>query len=261
MRQDRRTANKLTKHNKMDAFLSRQDPKEITDAFFKITDAFTKSTIKLKADIASLDDSHDSRIVSFTTLREVANSSLLSSIFLKDHLTTKDWWASNKSISVPTTNSEKYIEARIYFYGVDLSTNYLMLSFTHFENSLRSIVKAIPSTKFPDASEDFWKIRNYLVDHSGINSDYKELIKIFQTIRNSFHNGGFHNRETESVTYKSKTFTFEKNKPISFDLWSSIEFIMLEVNQFLLDLMTSKVISEISVINHPFGIINFITKK
>jgi hypothetical protein len=134
-----------------------------------------------------------------------------------------------------------------------------MLSFTHFENSLRSIVKAIPSTKYPDGSEDFWKIRNYLVEHSGINADYKELIKIFQTIRNSSHNGGFHNRETEIVTYKSRVFSFEKNKPISFDLWSTIEFIMLEINQFLVDLMSSKVISEIPFVQHPFGTINFIT--
>jgi len=245
----------------MDAFLSKQEPNEITDALFKITDAFTNSIINLKEDNTLLDDSVDSRIVSFTTLREVANSSLLSSIFLEDHLTSREWWASNKSISVPTTNSEKYIEARIYFYGVDLSTNYLMLSFTHFENSLRSIAKAIPSTKFPNASEDFWKIRNYLVDHSGINPEYKELIKIFQTIRNSSHNGGFHNRDTEVVTYNSRTFTFEKNKPISFDLWNSIEFIMLEINRFLLDLMTSQVISSISLIKHPFGTINFITKK
>lgn len=260
MRQERGTTNKSKKRNKMDAFLSKQNPNEITDAFFKITGAFTNSIIKLKADNDSLDDSNDSRIVSFTTLREVANSSLLSSIFLKDHLTSQEWWASNKSVTVPTTNSEKYIEARIYFYCVDLSTNYLLLSFTHFENSLRSIVKAIPSTKFPNATENFWEIRNYLIDQSEINSDYKELIKIFQTIRNSVHNGGFHNRDTESVTYKSRTFTFEKNKPISFDLWSSIEFIMLEINQFLLDLMTSKLISGVPVLKHPFATINFITK-
>lgn len=245
----------------MDAFLSIQDPKEITDMFFKITDAFTSSITKLKTENVLLDDSSDSRIISFTTLREVANNSLLSSVFVKDHLTSKEWWRSNKSINTPLTNNETYIKARIYFYGVDLSTSYLMLSFMHFENSLRSIAKAIPSTKFPDATEDFWKIRNYLIEHAEINPEYKELIKVFQTMRNSSHNAGFHNRDTESITYKSKTFTFEKNKPISFDLWTTIEFIMLEVNQFLLDLMTSQVISGIPVIKHPFGTINFIQKN
>ncbi len=244
----------------MDNYLTKQKPEEITDFFFKITNDFSTSIEKVKTNNSVLDITNDSRIVVFTTLREVANSSLLSSVFLKDYLTKKEWWKNNKNFSLPSTELESYAEARIYSYGVDLSTNYIILSFTHFENSLRSIVKAIPNSKFPDALEDFWRIRDYLIDYAAINSDYKNLIKIFQTIRNSNHNGGFHTKDDMTVTYKSQIFTFEKFKPIKFDLWSTIEFIMTELNQFLFDLVTAPKINRIHFIQHPFGTINFIKK-
>lgn len=243
---------------KTDAYLTPQDPEEITRLFFNIAQYYTTSIDNIKANNNSIDENKDVRIVVFTTMREVVNSSLLSSVFLKDHLTDKDWWKSNKNFTLPSVNADKYVEERIYFYEVDLSTNFLMLSFTHLETSLRGLVKAIPNTIYPDATQDFWKIRNYLIDHTQLNKDYKELLNIFQSIRNSSHNGGFHSGDTMTITYKSKSFLFEKGKPITFDLWTSIEFILLEVNQFLFDLVTSNTINNIPFVSHPFGTINFI---
>lgn len=242
----------------MDAHLTEQDPKEITEIFFKIIQSITNSINKTVDNNKSLDDTKDSRLIVLLTIRQVTNNSLLSSIFIKDHLTNKEWWESNKNFSLPEIGINEYIQETIYKYGVDLSTNYLMLCFTHFENSLRSIVKAIPNTKYPTATEDFWKIRDYLIGYSNINDDYKIIIKIFQCIRNSFHNGGFHTRDTEVLTYKSKQFSFEKDKPIIFDLWNTIEFIILEINQFLYELVNSNNIKNINFIPHPFSSINFI---
>lgn len=244
----------------MDAYLTEKDPKEISEIFFKIIDSYTDSITKTLVANNNLDETKDSRLITFLTLRQVANNSLLSSIFVKDHLTNKKWWESNKNFSLPVTGINEYVEDIIYKYSVDLIANYVMLSFTHFENSLRSIVKAIPNSKHPFATEDFWRIRDYLIAYSEINSDYISIVKIFQNIRNSFHNGGFHSRDTETITYKSRIFLFEKNKPITFDVWDTIEFIFLEINQVLYELVNSNNIKNINFIPHPFSTINFIRK-
>lgn len=238
-----------------------EDPARTTKLLFEIAEHFTNCSNAVKEKFPLWDETSDSRILSFVFLRETTNNSILSSIFLKDHLVKLNWWVENKNFNLEGVSRDKYISDRIYSYGVDLTTNYLTLIFSHLETSLRSITKNIQNSKYPEATEAFWKIREYLIDAAKLNPDYKTLLQIFQNIRNSVHNGGFHAMDNVELSYKDLTIQFKKGEPIFFDVWKAIQIVTIETGNFLLELASSELIIKIPFIIHPFATVNFVEEN
>lgn len=235
-----------------------ESPARITKLLFGITECFTNSHIQIKSSFNELNENLDTRLLVFTYLREVANNTLLSSIFLKDHLMKKSWWADNKNFDISADQLNEFAQDRIHHYGLDMSTSYLILSFSQLEISLRSIIKNICDVDCPNSAGEFYKIRNYLIEKGNLNPEYKTLLQIFQNIRNSMHYAGFHNKENVNLAFKNLSIEFIKDSPIIFDVWETIDIISKEISNLLIDLSNSELIRNIPRIIHPFATVRFI---
>jgi hypothetical protein len=236
--------------------LQEVNPADITALLFKLAEKFTVQIESIKSHFPKWDEFSDTRVYALVSLREVTNNAILSSIFIKDYLCKDEWWKTNSNFK-SSDATDDYIKDRLYSYGVDFSSNYIFLIFNHLEVSLRSIFKSVTDPSKPGENEKFWRIRNYLIDYCSLNQSYKDLLKIFQHVRNSQHNGGFHSGDTEKITYNGSEYIFEKNKPISISPWDFCRDLIPGIVKFFNDLVNSEKIKNIEKIVHPFATIEF----
>lgn len=226
--------------------------------FYGLADIYTMKFKHLKERFPKWDQYSDTRLLFFTQCRETINSFILSSIFVEEHLIKREWWVSNKRVALPEEGDQlKYISDRVLNYNNEMKSNFLNSIFIDVENTIRIIVKNIPESKYPNATEPLSKLRDYVIDLTGISQEYKEIIALFQHVRNSSHHGGFHSIRNLGIIYKGREYSFIAGSPLTFINSDFVEFLMNEIACLFFDLFNTNLISNIALIVHPYSTIEF----
>lgn len=184
-----------------------------------------------------------------------------SLILAEEQLSNEEWWKTTKSLNLEKSSNitKEQISETVNGYLNDIRINLIFNTFKNLEVFMRDLCRNI-FTKETNCFEKFYKIRNSIIDFSELNGDNnsKDFIELFQNIRNTMHNNGFHFNKNEKIIYKEKLYIFENGKPIDF---ISLEFLRLlfnDTNTLLTAIINSNNIKNIEKITSLYSKIDFI---
>jgi hypothetical protein len=205
------------------------------------------------------DDQKDLRILFFAFLREGIQSYMLAESLSKK-LVNRKWYQNNgmgEAITGDDTKDVKFMSDRMFHHAVWTKASFFMGAFAEIENTLRIIAKEYDSGSCDN--HNITTLVNNLIDKLGINTDYKELWRVFAYTRNTIHSGGFHTHKSgnQSITYKNKKFDFIKDDPVDFLTPENLMFILSELIEFLKDIINHSDILGIVELNHPYSEVKF----
>lgn len=198
----------------------------------------------------SWSETTDTRVLYFVFNREILQSYYLITLARKDFFPTLDLW--NKQNHSTDEAKQKFISDRLFHFDEEMKSGLFLKFFVNLETCARLIGEKI-------GVEDN-SIKNLLcklIQTTGADNDYEELIKIYAFARNTIHNGGFHCKPTVSITYKGKYFDFEALNPINFLDWNCVFFLIEETTNFFYNLVLQHEISKHNLMEHSYSKIVF----
>ena len=84
---------------------------------------------------------------------------------------------------------------------------------------------------------------------------YKDLLKLFRLIRNSYHNNGVHTSENDEVSWRDKTDYFKKGQNVELgDVWQTFIIITTDILDMLKELvMSDTILQKKEIIDIPYN--------
>jgi hypothetical protein len=161
---------------------------------------------------------HDARREYFVSLRVILQNAQLGFVYIRDHLTSEDWWRSH----VDDLSESAVLQA--------LREQALMIKFFSFhatavstEETCRAVVRAAPQVFAVDVGGPFHAISQRLLKVSTCQK-YQDLFEVMRLIRNTIHTNGVYRPqkpENRQISYGGRTFTFEVGKTLD---WMGDDF-------------------------------------
>ena len=161
---------------------------------------------------------HDARREYFVSLRVILQNAQLGFVYIRDHLTSEDWWRSHVG---------EFTEAAVL---QALREQALMIKFFSFhatmvstEETCRAVVRAAPQAFLVNPGGPFHAISQRLL-RAAVCQQYEELFELMRLSRNTIHTNGVYRPQrpqNRTITYGGRTFTFEIGKPLD---WMGDDF-------------------------------------
>lgn len=213
-----------------------------------LADKSKNETINNYNNIINPLQANDLRLFVFEQLYDRYDNSAIQLILIKNHLSNIEWWKNTEEFKQENISITEEQKENVVTSFIDDLKIYLIFSvFKILETFLRDLHRNIlPNSKKKD--KDIYSVRNEIIEYTNVDKDYKKIIQIFQHIRNSFHNNGFHFRNNVSIEYKGICYSFIDGQPISFIDFEFMFFLFSKTNTFILEIVNSPVVSKIQYI-------------
>ena len=134
-----------------------------------------------------------------------------------------------------------------FLFGFDtfVDSSYITMLFVAVESAFRSFYSSIFSK---DPPSKFYKVYEDLMHEFNLDK-YKDLLRLFSLIRNSYHNNGIHTSYDESLCWGNTIFYFKKGRKVELgDVWHIFTVITTDILEMLETLVTSDAILQKQVI-------------
>ena len=218
----------------------------IAQEFQKCVQIITKYSSKKQEFLKIYNDENDVRIMFFTKIINTLYSYFLERVLInglvENDKNTQDFL--KRAGVAEIINNWNTFKFSHNFYNAFVC--YIRI-FSCLESSLREIHYYLglnPNNKFIS----FYQIYQPLIKKNGLNSDYKNLLKLLANIRNLIHNMGVSNK-TEIVTYKNTTYEFKKDqipKPGDLNLINLLNLFENDILDLISDLFNAPSIKQIT---------------
>ena len=230
---------------------------DFTDLLWDVSEAFHDSKNKIINLNNNWKINEDLRLIVYDSFIGTFYNGLYSLFFVKENLSKIEWWHSTKLLNSEKSKevTEAEIKKTVEVYTSDIKINMVFNTFKNIETFMRDLHRNIYNTD--NCKLKFYKIRNDIIKYSGINDEYKVFIELFQNIRNTTHNNGFHFENDKTINYKGKVYKFENGKPLIFLDFEFIRLLFIDTNKFLTALILSENISNIKEIVSLYSKIDF----
>jgi hypothetical protein len=200
----------------------------------------------------------DLRLLIFDNFRSTVHNSLYSLFFVKENLSRIGWWRTTKSMNLELTKkmTEDDVKNAVAVYLTDIKINLIFNTFKNLEVFMRDLCRNIINTN--KCNLKFSKVRDEIIEFTGLNHEFNDFITLFQHIRNTQHNNGFYFAEKDvTIIYKGVSYKFENGRPITFLDFDFLRLLLIDTNSLLLAIIESERISEIDEIISLYSKIDF----
>lgn len=169
---------------------------------------------------------------------------LLSSMFLTDQLTQPEWWM-KKYKNIDQAILPQLIESKLSRYDQQLRANTFNSSLLTFEWFVVVIYFKLMNKPITTIQKNIDEIIIAVLDQLSLYSEYQQLIKIIYHLKDAYFYGGFFYKKDEDIYYKGKEFLFTNGFliPAEYTSWESITFLLVEMLNLYVAILTSKMIS------------------
>jgi hypothetical protein len=141
----------------------------------------------------------------------------------------------------------------IFIYGFDtfVQSSYITMLFVSIESALRSFYSSTFSKEVPF---HIYKVFKDLLCEFDLER-YKDLLKLFRLIRNSYHNNGVHTSENDEVSWRDKTYYFKKGQNVELgDVWQTFIIITTDILDMPKELvMSDSILQKKEIIDIPYS--------
>ena len=135
----------------------------------------------------------------------------------------------NIKLNPTNPNNDETVKAQVETMDLTCRKSFLVLTAFTFETILELIIKkhSIPLDKYTSMNQKFMSV----IDWFDIDQEeYRNLIKIFYYTRNTLHSGTRITRESDSIKYKGKIFTFKINQAnMEYTSWNYFTYFTLQI--------------------------------
>lgn len=223
--------------------------RELTDLYEDIRFILSDSYKKVLS--LGYDDNKDCRNIFYKLCIETSQTNVILFHLIGEHYGNLDLWNIQKFSSAQ--QKEEFLRNRLEFIISDLRENLFINFFLRFENFIKLI------SKFQNISGNkINKLAKDLIVNLNLNSQYKNLIDLVTFIRNTIHTEGFHTRDSIVINYKGEDFNFYKDEPVIFYNEDFLKFLIQELNILVMEIIYSKDVKLIHLIEHNFSGLNHI---
>ena len=186
----------------------------------------------------------DIRISLFGKLSGILNSAVVSTYFLQNHLTHRNWWEetykSNFKIFEPS------VPETISCFDGQAKTALLLGVTSNAESAFRIIVRVLDPVACGGGNAAFASIYDWLLRKTGHLSD-KPIYDLLRHIRNTkLHSDGVfrpHNGKNAQVVYRNENYEFEVNKPFTGFNWKLVTNLAQDNLDSMLKIVKSAVVT------------------
>ncbi len=141
----------------------------------------------------------------------------------------------------------------IFIYGFDtfVQSSYITMLFVSVDSAFRSFYSP---TFSKEVHFDICKVFKDLLCEFDLEP-YKDLLKLFRLIRNSYHNNGVHTSENDEVSWRDKTYYFKKGQNVELgDVWQTFIIITTDILDMLKELvMSDTILQKKEIIDIPYN--------
>jgi hypothetical protein len=223
---------------------------EVIDTYSSIRNHFSTIMEKTLANFAGLDQNKDTRVVSLKLIVEPVQTNIILLHLIKDNFGTLPIWDNQ-----PFKNNDErneFLNNRLYFILGDLREGLFINVFLRFESFMKIVAASIGIN-----GERINTVCKAVIDNTGVNPDFKNLIDLFTYSRNTIHSEGFHTRNTVTVTFKGRSFDFVKDSPLLFYDLDFLAFMLMEVGNLMEEIINSGIISGEPLVEHSYANLTF----
>lgn len=157
----------------------------------------------------------------------------LLTIVLSKSLQKKSWFSENglKSDNI----DDEYIKSINSSFTNSNKDKFFISSYVQFEYFFRLV-----AIEYNCENRNIGTTVKDLLSSLEIDLKIYDLWKIFSHIRNSMHNGGFHNNKSENIIYKNIEYEFIKGNIITYSSVKNIIYFIEEIINYLIIPITEK---------------------
>jgi len=148
---------------------------------------------------------------------------------------------------------QNFLRNQLDFILSDLRENLFVNIFLRFENFIKLITRSQGLN-----GEKLNKLTKDLIDKLGINIQYKDLVDLVTYIRNTINTEGFHTKPDVTISYKVQDFELKQNNPVTFYNEDFLHFLISEISEFVMIIITTNDVKSISFIEHTYVGLNHI---
>ncbi len=226
--------------------IERQPLETVIDLYSRIKEDIGEKIISIQESYPDLNENTDVRLVSLKLTMESIQTNII--LFHCIGASFKDLNLWEYQDFRDEDHKEKFLNDRLYFISGDLREGVFTNTFLRFENFMKIIASSLDIR-----GESINRLSKDIIDSSGVEDDYKNLIDLFTYLRNTLHTGGFHNRDNVTITYKDKDYEFVKNSPNTFYNDQFLEILIKEVTDLMVEIINSEKIKTKDFIEHNYS--------
>ena len=230
---------------------------DFTNLLWDICESFYDSKNKIINLNKDWKINEDLRLLVFDFFIGTFYNGLYSLFFVEENLSKIEWWRTTKLLNSEKAKevTEVDIKKTVEVYTSDVKINMIYNTFKNLETFMRDLHRNLYKTD--NGKYQFYKIRDEVIKFSGLDNEFTNFIKLFQCIRNTTHNNGFHFNEDTTIIYKEVSYKFENGKPLTFLDLEFIRLLFIDTNKLLITLIQSENISNINEIVSLYSKIDF----
>lgn len=194
----------------------------------------------------------DARTTSLSKLESVLHASLLSMLFVGQHLTDREWWAG----TMGTTPDDDHIEAYVNRYTEFSKIGLIQATFSSIESSIRLVLRRFSPDTYKRLRVDFRHICYFLIDEfmREERQHYRAVTDIMRLIRNTVHNNGVFSPKSGRdvrIWYRDELYVFQAEQVVNFAEWELLLQIIVDFGEFIRRVMTQPEIIALAHIEDP----------
>ena len=222
---------------------------QLVDLYEDIRHIFSDSFAIVKS--YGYDENTDCRTVFYKLASQATQTNVILFNLIGEHFGDLKLWQLQKFAN--EEEKQYFLRNQLDFIVSDLRENLFVNTFLRFENFVKLIAKSQGIN-----GEKLNKLTKDLIDQLNVNKEYKNLIDLITYIRNTIHTEGFHTRADVTISYKGKDYVLKQNQPVTFYNEDFLHFLISEINEFVMEIINSKEVKSISLIEHTYVGVNHI---